>query len=230
VEKKLDEQEDEFTESHVKQEDHEDQDWKGMLFEQEKKTEHYKLRYIKLKEERKTWEAQGTQYETEVKDLEAKLAEHTQEREDMQQEREGMQQEREGMQQEREGMQQEIENMHAKISRQRQTNKEGMQAHSKLLHKYREQKATKTWEAQGSQYETKVKTSKDKLAVHTQMIKELEARLSRQKQTYKEKAQAYLSLLRKYEEEKGTNMRLKQELDQKTLSAPYMARHVRYSS
>jgi hypothetical protein len=25
-------------------------------------------------------------------------------------------------------------------------------------------------------------------------------------------------------------MRLKQELDQKTLSAPYMARHVRYSS
>jgi chromosome segregation ATPase len=216
VEKKLDEQEDEFTESHVKQEDHEDQDWKGMLFEQEKKTEHYKLRYIKLKEERKTWEAQGTQYETEVKDLEAKLAEHTQEREDMQQEREGMQQE--------------IENMHAKISRQRQTNKEGMQAHSKLLHKYREQKATKTWEAQGSQYETKVKTSKDKLAVHTQMIKELEARLSRQKQTYKEKAQAYLSLLRKYEEEKGTNMRLKQELDQKTLSAPYMARHVRYSS
>ncbi|KAI4934395.1 hypothetical protein J4E85_002251 [Alternaria conjuncta] len=39
-------------------EEEESEDWKGMLFEQEKKTEHYKLKYIALKEERRKWEDQ----------------------------------------------------------------------------------------------------------------------------------------------------------------------------
>ena len=37
------------------------EDWKGMLYEQERKTEHYKLKYIALKEEKKVWQAQTTQ-------------------------------------------------------------------------------------------------------------------------------------------------------------------------
>ncbi|KAI4669401.1 uncharacterized protein J4E79_001444 [Alternaria viburni] len=41
----------------VKQEEG-SEDWKGMLFEQERKTEHYKLKYIALKEEKKVWTTQ----------------------------------------------------------------------------------------------------------------------------------------------------------------------------
>ncbi|KAI4952305.1 hypothetical protein J4E91_003767 [Alternaria rosae] len=41
----------------VKQEE-ESEDWKAMLFEQEKKTEHYKLRYIALKEQKRDWQVQ----------------------------------------------------------------------------------------------------------------------------------------------------------------------------
>lgn len=41
----------------VKQEE-ESEDWKAMLFEQEKKTEHYKLKYIALKEQKRNWQVQ----------------------------------------------------------------------------------------------------------------------------------------------------------------------------
>jgi chromosome segregation ATPase len=71
VKKELNEQEGKLTESPTKQEDNEDQDWKGMLFKQERKTEHFKLNYIKLKNARKNSEAE---YERHVKALEAKLS------------------------------------------------------------------------------------------------------------------------------------------------------------
>ncbi|KAI4709688.1 hypothetical protein J4E89_005704 [Alternaria sp. Ai002NY15] len=46
----------------VKQEEG-SEDWKGMLFEQERKTEHYKLKYIALKEEKKAWTTQVLEQE-----------------------------------------------------------------------------------------------------------------------------------------------------------------------
>ena len=55
----------------VKQEEG-SEDWKAMLFEQERKTEHYKLKYIALKEEKKVWQAQVTEQAEESTEREAR--------------------------------------------------------------------------------------------------------------------------------------------------------------
>ncbi|CAN9193083.1 unnamed protein product [Alternaria alternata] len=54
----------------VKQEE-EDEDWKAMLFEQEKKTEHYKLKYIALKEEKEQWKVREAEQDKKIKEHEA---------------------------------------------------------------------------------------------------------------------------------------------------------------
>jgi hypothetical protein len=55
----------------IKQEE-ETQDWKEMLFKQEKRTEHYKLKYIALKEEKRVWQAQALEQENGTTEHEAR--------------------------------------------------------------------------------------------------------------------------------------------------------------
>ncbi|KAI4939872.1 uncharacterized protein J4E92_001158 [Alternaria infectoria] len=52
-------------------EEEESEDWKGMLFEQERKTEHYKLKYIALKEEKRNWQVQVREQVKDIADDEA---------------------------------------------------------------------------------------------------------------------------------------------------------------